>query len=497
MFRHLREMMTGMEQRRPLLFGVLVLFSVTASIRLCEFVLTPLVFYSSGDAVCWPTDGILLAVLLMSRRRWWPWIAAGFVLDQLIFSQFTLIGRVVDSALNLLELLVAALFLPPFRTMTAWLRRPRLIPRFLIGALVLAPLCAALLGGFYFRFIDAPKTYWGIVQKWVSGDALGFALWTPLVLSLCSRETYAIFRRERLVQTLMLLTVTFLCTWLVFEQNGYPIIFLLFPILVVVVNALGFPGAVLSVNGMTIIAASATIHGSGPFMLVQGPYAANRILVLQLYLITSVVMSFTTSLTSLERQAFEERLRQALRKMELLAKIDALTELGNRRLFDLTLDSEWRRAYRDRTTVSLLLIDADEFKQYNDRYGHLAGDECLRRIADTLSGTIQRAGDLVARYGGEEFVALLPGTRLDQAAGVAENVRQQIAALRMTDEGDEQCCVTVSIGCSAVVPRDGLKPEALILAADQALYAAKQRGRNCVELGEVVGADAGDFVPSS
>jgi diguanylate cyclase (GGDEF)-like protein len=142
---------------------------------------------------------------------------------------------------------------------------------------------------------------------------------------------------------------------------------------------------------------------------------------------------------------------------------------------------EWRRSVRADESLALLMIDIDAFKAYNDHYGHGRGDLCLTRVASTLAGGLQRAGDLVGRYGGEEFAVLLPDTDVVAATLIGERLRQLIEAMQMRHApGQQYEFVTISVGCAAVLPTDALKPQNLIDAADRNLYTAKNGGRNRV-----------------
>lgn len=165
-----------------------------------------------------------------------------------------------------------------------------------------------------------------------------------------------------------------------------------------------------------------------------------------------------------------------------LASKDGLTGIANRRAFDERIAAEWNRAGRDSRPLSLLTIDVDYFKKFNDRYGHLVGDACLREVAKTLSLSARRGGDLVARIGGEEFAVLLPNLDLEGAGRIAEALRERIEQL-----GVEHCesplrIVTVSVGVAAARPVKGASFNALIDWADSALYEAKRAGRNRVVL---------------
>jgi diguanylate cyclase (GGDEF)-like protein len=187
------------------------------------------------------------------------------------------------------------------------------------------------------------------------------------------------------------------------------------------------------------------------------------------------------SAASRELEETNRRLQEANRALQKLSLHDALTGLANRRHFDETLDVEWRRALRAGEPVSLLLIDVDSFKAFNDTYGHPHGDAVLRTVADTLRAGAQRASDLVARYGGEEFAVLLPGVGREAAQDRAEALRASIESLRIQHQRSVTGpWVTVSAGAATLVPEPGSSPASLVAEADRALYAAKAAGRNRV-----------------
>ena len=171
-------------------------------------------------------------------------------------------------------------------------------------------------------------------------------------------------------------------------------------------------------------------------------------------------------------------LRLLNRKLEALSATDGLTGIANRRHFDATLAAEWTRAARQGHPLALGLLDVDWFKQYNDHYGHQAGDDCLRKVADTLAITIARTGDLVARYGGEEFVFIAPATSAQDALGMARKMCEALQALALPHALSDFGCVTASVGVASIVPDHTSTPQTLIQAADEALYAAKAAGRN-------------------
>jgi diguanylate cyclase (GGDEF)-like protein len=172
--------------------------------------------------------------------------------------------------------------------------------------------------------------------------------------------------------------------------------------------------------------------------------------------------------------------------LEKLALTDSLTAIANRRQFDTVIADEVKRSTRLGKGLALLLIDVDKFKDYNDLYGHGAGDLCLKRIAAVLRTTVSRPSDLVARYGGEEFVVLLPDTDATGAHAVAAELLSAVRAMEMTHAGWERGIVTISIGGAVSSPQPAIDAAQLAEQADQALYAAKEAGRDRALMYETV-----------
>ena len=179
------------------------------------------------------------------------------------------------------------------------------------------------------------------------------------------------------------------------------------------------------------------------------------------------------------------RIINQMRTIERLSMTDQLTEIPNRRSFDSRLTMEWRRAMRERTPISLLMLDVDKFKTYNDIYGHQQGDVILCAVAKSLQNDLKRPGDFAARWGGEEFAALLANTDMPGAIEVAERVRANVENLHLTGAKDGQtpantAPITISIGVATQTPDPTSSLDLFISAADTALYAAKKAGRNRV-----------------
>jgi diguanylate cyclase (GGDEF)-like protein/PAS domain S-box-containing protein len=182
-----------------------------------------------------------------------------------------------------------------------------------------------------------------------------------------------------------------------------------------------------------------------------------------------------------ERKRTEEQLAALRRELEELSFKDGLTGVANRRRFDMVMEAEWNNACRHKQPLSLLLLDIDFFKQYNDRYGHLDGDQCLKRVARLITLAADRPRDFVARFGGEEFVAVLPDTHESEAYKIASRCRDLIAGEHIPHEGSAiGKYVTVSIGLGTMSPECSDETHAFIKSIDRRLYEAKQRGRNTI-----------------
>ena len=193
-------------------------------------------------------------------------------------------------------------------------------------------------------------------------------------------------------------------------------------------------------------------------------------------LITSVMATLTMAFIGLSF-AFGVQLKRRMRaesELALLARTDGLTGLNNRRKLDEIIEHEWHRAKRSHSAFSLLFVDIDWFKAYNDTYGHQAGDAVLATVARCVANNIRRPEDSAARYGGEEFIVVLPDTTLDGGALIAENIREAVFELAIAHTGSEFGCITVSIGCAAWVPGKDLDMQEVLRSADKALYGANK-----------------------
>jgi diguanylate cyclase (GGDEF)-like protein len=192
---------------------------------------------------------------------------------------------------------------------------------------------------------------------------------------------------------------------------------------------------------------------------------------------------------NLALEALVEERTQALAdanlQLERLSNTDWLTGIANRRAFERELEGEWKRGQRAGMPLAVIMVDVDRFKHFNDGYGHLAGDECLRVVAEALVRAAgRRTGDLVARYGGEEFVVMLPDTDGPAAVDVAKRIQQEVWTLAFPHGDTTPGIITVSLGIASQIPWRALEPSDLVRRADAAMYRAKQAGRNCLVLAE-------------
>lgn len=189
-------------------------------------------------------------------------------------------------------------------------------------------------------------------------------------------------------------------------------------------------------------------------------------------------------------QARTVELHAANQELMKISRIDGLTQIGNRRQFDDFFNLEWSRAQRNNTILSLVLCDIDNFKLYNDKFGHQVGDECLKKVAKLLEKSTNRPTDLVARYGGEEFAIILPATGVSGVTNVAEKIQKMLQKEQiLAPEETGQKYLSLSIGISSCTPKASTSVEDLIQAADKALYEAKNKGKNCIKFRKVASVE--------
>ena len=458
----------------------------------------------------WWANAVLLAVVLLSpRRQRWPLIVAGFtgnVVAHLAFhdpvSQVVLLS-ICDTGEATFAVLAVQWGMttepePLARRRTHEERgvdltnRGRLL-RFVLFGVLLGPLIFASLAGVILHFlVDADMV---TALRWFPPSALGMAIVTPLLLGLARQETKALFAPQRIVKTLGYLGLLAITTLGIFSRGQFPLLFLIFPPLMFLVVELGVGGGALGACVVAAIGSIYTVAGHGLLARGQASTLEQRILILQMFLATAVLSVDVVGLVlgDLKRSALVEEaarmsLSDALDTLEGVARVDATTRIANRRRLDEVLEEEWQRAMRQGTTISILLLDVDHFKSYNDHYGHLAGDECLRLVAEVVGGALRRSGDVVARFGGEEFAIVLPNTDADGATERAEQIRLAVRSAAIAHSGTEEGILTVSIGSATAAPQREEPATILLAAADHALYKAKRGGRDRVEFSAIKAA---------
>jgi len=433
----------------------------------------------------WPANGVLLAVLLNAPRRHWPYYLLAAAAANGISAHF--IGYSAASCLrlpliSLVEISFAVYFLRAALGDALDLSEPSVLWRFALIAVFAAPLVSAALNAVLLILVQGQAGEARFVAAFFA-HALGIITVAPLVLAYRRGELRfggnSHIARKLLLGFAPLLVVTAA----VFAQQRYPLLFMVYPPLVLSVVELGFAGGVLGMFCTTGIALGFTIAGHGPATLVQGADLIGRVIIVQLFLSVAAILVLALSAILAERDRAMQLLEQVRAQLADLATTDSLTGLANRRKLDEAIELELRRAASQGFAVSLLLLDVDQFKAYNDLYGHPAGDACLHRIAAVAARYARRAGDICARYGGEEFAVLLSPAKAAAATERAEQLRAEIEALCLDHAGNPEGggIVTISIGVATVEPDfSGISANSLITQADEALYAAKREGRNRV-----------------
>jgi diguanylate cyclase (GGDEF)-like protein/PAS domain S-box-containing protein len=582
-----------------------------AIISVAALVLNVASWRSGGVTILWPSNGLLVGVLLCTPRRQWPsFLLLGYFIDLRINPSLheTLGVGCYFSTCNMLEVYLAAALLYPVISPDPDVTRRRQLLYLLLFGVVIPPAIASFFASFFIKqYFAIPDLH--SFEYWFAADALGIAIVTPLYLSFHRRARFAGRSRWEVAAHFLVLALVAMG---VFSAQRYPILFLITPLLLFLGMRLRLAGSALGLLIVCTIGGIVTAHGRGPFQLIRGVSFTTRILSFQFFLGVTMLLLYVVEVMTSEsnrlqlslqasenrfrllaeasrdvivltdltgkrryvspaveeilgwspdemigkryhqivhpedlgkmeqllaecragkpyntfsyrclrkdgdyqwmeanlrlyndpvtgepagfvnvvrdiatRKAAEEKLHHAFHLVESLASIDGLTGLANRRCFDQTIEIEWRRAMRDRTPLSLLILDVDHFKLYNDLYGHLKGDACLRLVANCARSVVHRPADLLTRYGGEEFVVILPNTESSGALVIAEQIRSEVERLDLLQEESPHGRITVSIGCATMMPQRDATYQILFADADRALYQAKATGRNRTETAAV------------
>jgi diguanylate cyclase (GGDEF)-like protein/PAS domain S-box-containing protein len=569
---------------------------------------------AGGVTILWPSNGLLLGVMICSPRRHWPaYLTVGFAVDLLInhLLSFPLCPSEYLAGCNMLEVGLAALLVSPALSLNPDLTQRRQLLRLIVCGVIVAPAVASLcaqLGPASNQSLPLLVSF----KRWFVADALGIAVMTPLYLALHQRVKFSGRSPFEIAGLLGFLAGA---TVFVFSVERYPLLFLLLPILILLDVRLRLAGSAMGLLIISMVGGYFTITSRGPTMLIRNATDVTREVALQFFIGVSLLVLYSIDIVLAEserlqadlqgsenrfrllaeasndvivlsdlkgerryvspavtavlgwqpqelvghdyrqlvhpedipnlaalmtrccegepvgtlsyrclkkeggylwmeasirlyreeatgtpigfvnvvrdisrRKAADEEMNLAFSMVATLAMEDGLTGIANRRQFDDTMDRELRRAMRDGSMLSLLMIDVDHFKSYNDLYGHMTGDDCLRQIADAVQCILHRTSDLFARYGGEEFVAVLPNTDSRGAQLVAEQIRSAIELRRLPHAGNSHGVVTVSIGCATQTLNPNSVGNPLLQAADDALYEAKSAGRNRIEVAAMMPA---------
>jgi diguanylate cyclase (GGDEF)-like protein len=449
--------------------------------------------------VVWLPNAVLLAALLRFRGRRAPLLCAlTFTSDVLAnLNAFPWYVAVLLSVVNLVEVLTTFALMRRYGASPRLHRLQDFIKLFLAGP-VLAALLAGLAAAMVLQQVYGATTpYFTLVRLWWFGDGLGLLIYTPLLLAFTQRE----YQRLRLTRTDdTILAGTLLLATAVLSAHGGEIDgvsvtpTLLLPAAAVVAFRFGVRLTSLFVALVALSTAMMMTTGMQPFGEV--PVHLEVVRAQEFILTLSMIgIGFAVLLSELHarERELESRVRERTRELELsnhrlvtMSATDGLTGIANRRHFDETLTSEWSRARRSGQRLTLAMLDVDQFKQYNDHYGHQAGDNVLRQVAAELAQRIRRSGDMVARYGGEEFAIISYATGEENALAMADMICQAIAGLKLTHPYSPFGVLTVSVGVAIVAPGEEDSIIDFLKAADTALYRAKQLGRNRVELADTL-----------
>jgi diguanylate cyclase (GGDEF)-like protein len=447
--------------------------------------------FADGWTIIWPLNGVTVALLIMRPRRTWPYLLLGVEIGtgigEYLCEDFSVWMEFLQRICSVVLVVTCAWLLPPFDGLEEWLSKPRIFVKILV-ALIVGPGISGLMASMLFHVVKG-QSYLVAFDNWGAADALGVATTMPLVLAFRSPQMRALFAPGAVLKTAGTLLVVFAGAALVFSVSRYPLVCLLFPLSLFADLLLGFAGSAITVAGVCLIAMYFTTRGIGPFGAWAPDLWVPGNLALQIFFGFQMAALFPVSVLFMERRKMAEELRLTNARLTVLAAVDGLTSIANRRSFDERLAEEWRRAARQQTPLSIAMIDLDYFKQFNDHYGHVAGDNCLQALAEVLTSQLHRHPEMmVARFGGEEFAMLLPNTAADAAATVAERIRAVVYSLAIPHVGSSWRFITISIGHATLTPSPGQPQSELIKLADAGLYQAKHTGRNRIEAIGSIGA---------
>ena len=460
-----------------------LLLVMCAVFFVCAWVSLRLSTDNAGIYCIWLGNAVISAFVLTVPSRWKPAFflvghAVGLGVDFMQGNPFWASCWCTFS--NCGEVLVTVLPLRHFATRADVVSQRSLLRIAYFGVL-LGPLTGGLLGA-QIGALEFGQPYLEALLFWFLSEALGGAAGlTAMLLFLTIGKGETAMLRARATSILTWSSPLVIATLVVFWQTRYPVMFLIIPPLLLVLFRFELTGSIFGTSLIVIVGAIFTSESHGPFRLFRGDPPTEQAIIFHVFGLTLIFTFIAVGFALEERVRLEAALRQANQKLQDLTLVDALTGLRNRRGFDLAIQLEWSSASATGNEVSLLFIDIDFFKHFNDTYGHQLGDDCLKSVACALTTNVRSPEDCVARFGGEEFVIALPQTSADSARMTAERITATIADLKIPHTGSPFGIVTASVGVATGQPQSGGSPAGLVRSADEALYTAKRNGRNRIE----------------
>lgn len=477
---------------RKLSFALFLTFAYV----LLGFLSIKYITMSSGIAIAWLPNSLLLAFFLIKSKKQWAYYIPFFVVAEIIadYSTFSVIQALQFSFINLFETMLAAILIKRFSGNEKMnFSSTKYVLAFIFIGLTLMPAIGGVLGAFVYYFNISANTslleYW---RLWFFGNAIGILLLTPIIVMLI--ENYKSLKNYDFnIQNVLIVFVSLYIAIQLFSNNDLSIILPTTPLLFIllllwVVYKQGIlPGLIYSLL-ISAIGIYYTSDGIGPFSVfpekeatiyLQEFVALLLIITLFFGVLHNEISASNKKLEELNKtleKKVEEKTKslvQAIEKLNLLASKDSLTNIFNRRMLDEFISQETLKSKRYKQKLSLIMIDIDNFKDVNDNFGHQIGDEVIISLTKIVSKNI-RESDIFGRWGGEEFIIILPETSIEDAYIVAENLRKKVQNHNFEKVGSK----TISLGVTQFNPSEDILE--FIKRTDDAMYKAKRGGRNKV-----------------
>jgi len=469
----------------PLSF-VLLTFLGTAPL---VWALNHFILNTTGISILWPINGFLLGIMLLNTRPGVWGYSLGHAFGNLVgyslevgLNEALLMTIAHSIELNMAFLLLRRVVFENGRN----LGHPRVLWRFTIWAVLVSPAVAALITGYFLSEYFLGLSPWHTSFLWWASGALGMAIFAPMA-GLFNVVRFKVWSGENSVGSALLrLFVLVLVSSSVFFESNYSLFFVVFPAVTWVVFKMGFMASPIVSLVLFLIAFPAAFFGYGPFNILTGEIFHDRFLLLQLFMGTVLLVTMPIGMVLDHRTKLIRKLKSREEELKILSRQDPLTKLLNRRGFEQEMGDVIDFAQKNNSPVSLIILDIDFFKKYNDFYGHLDGDKILSWLGSVLKEKSRAVDGFAVRQGGEEFGVLLPGMTLREAGLWAEILRISIEDGKKEHVGSAFGYVTVSVGvaCRTGFGRNN-DEKTLWQEADKALYEAKEGGRNKVVVSSV------------